>query len=988
MLAVFLEDDEVGECRSLKRVICSGEALSYELQQRFFARLPAELHNLYGPTEAAVDATFWRCRPNGARIVPIGKPIANMECYILDSRQNPVPVGWPGELHLGGLGLARDYLNRPELTAEKFIPHPFSSRPGARLYRTGDLCRWLPDGNIEFLGRLDFQVKIRGFRIELGEIEAALDAHPAILQSVVMARSDGSGSPRLVAYFVPQDGQVPTADGLREFLRTRLPDFMVPAAFVALESMPLTSSGKVDRKALPAVEEQRPDLQIEYVAPRNDTERQLAKIWQDLLHVDRVGIHDNFFDLGGHSLLAIQTVSRINRELDLAIALRELFEAATLDAFAERVEKARQAGSRGNLSPIRPVPRDVPLPLSFGQEALWVISRLEDGRSPYTVFPAARVKGPLNVTALERAFNELLRRHENLRTTFREVDGRPVQVVTPYAPRVLPTVDLSGLPGEEREEQTRHYAWSESRQKMDLSEGPLLRMELITLDDEDHVVLVGMHHIIYDGWSMDVLGRELFLAYQAFAAGLPSPLPELAVQYGDFAAWQRARLQGETLDRLRNYWLSQLKDVPVLELPTDRPRSAVRAMHGGACKRTLPAGLNRAVKQLGREEGATLFMTLLAALQVLLQRYSGQEDFPIGTPVAGRLRPEIEQLIGYFVNTLVLRADLSGDPSFRELLRRVREAALQAFEHQEFPFERLVQELRPARDPSRHPVFQVLFVLQNAPQAALRLSELEVKWMEEQWREAAEDFDLALTAEENAQGTVSLRLDYRTDLFEEATAARMLEQLQTLLESVVADPDHRISEVALLGEGERGRLLAEWSGSDWQHPVGDCVEEWFERQAEQTPEALALIDGLRQWTYRELDTHANQLAHALRKLGVGPEQLVAVRLERSAEWVVAVLAVLKAGGAYLPLDPQLPAERLRFTLEDARVEVLLTQQSLRGDVPAEVRHVVCLDADRAEIAGNPADRPARQAGREQLAYVIYTSGSTGLPKGVMIEHPR
>ncbi len=651
------------------KILVGGEALGPDLARQLLHRGSA-LWNLYGPTETTIWSTACRMQQGFERIT-IGRPIANTQVYLLDKHLEPVPVGVPGELYIGGDGLARGYLNRPDLTAERFVRNPFAGDPASRMYRTGDCCRYLPDGSIEFLGRRDEQVKIRGFRIELGEIEAALRQRADVRDAVVAACDDPTGGKQLVAYVVAEGETRPAATELRRFLGASLPDYMIPSVFMPLDALPLMPNGKINRRALPAPDRSRQwaGQARAFVAPRTATEQQLATIWSAVLGIERVGITDNFFDLGGHSLLAIQVISRINRDLDLSVALRELFETATLEAFAERVETARRAGSRASLPAIRSAPRDVALPLSFGQEALWVISRLEDGPSPYAMFPAARIKGPLNVPAFERAFNELLRRHESLRTTFREDEGRPVQVVAPYAPRALSSVDLSGLPAEEREEQTRRYAWSESRRlKMDLSKGPLLRMELLRLGDEEHVVVMGMHHIIYDGWSMNVLGRDLFLAYRAFAAGLPSPLPDLPVQYADFAVWQRERLQGDVLAGLRNYWLKQLEGLPALELPTDRARSAVRAAHGGACKRALPGDLCRAVKQLGRAEGATPFMTLLAALQVLLQRYSGQEDFPIGTPVGGRLRPEMEPLIGYFVNALVLRADLSGDPSFRELL--------------------------------------------------------------------------------------------------------------------------------------------------------------------------------------------------------------------------------------------------------------------------------------------------------------------------------
>ncbi len=769
--------------------------------ERCFQGLNAELYNIYGPAETSIAVTAWKCRRHEkCDTVPIGRPISNARVYILDGRRQPVPVGVPGELYIGGVPVGREYLHRPELTAERFVPDPFSGVAGSRLYKTGDRCRYLSDGNIVFLERYDNQVKISGVRIELGEIEAALSRHPAVAQAAVVAQSAGGGRKFLAAYVVPRNGRprdeearAQRASELRQFLRTSLSESMIPQVFAFLDSLPQLPNGKVNRRLLLTVESAAPAPQ-RYVTPRTPVEERLAAIWAEVLGAERVGVHDNFFEPRRPFLTGrADCLPRAERVFGRSAAGRAV-RCATLADLAERIGALQAAGRLGELPPISPVSRDAPLPMSYGQEALWVINQIEEGPSAYAMFPAARVRGPLNVPALERALNEVVRRHEVLRTTFTQIEGRPVQVIAQYAPQPLSVIDLSGLAAADREAAVERYIVAESQRPTDLAKGPLARVELLKLAEEDHVVLVGMHHIIYDGWSMAVLWQELLTAYRAFAAGLPSaPLAELPIQYADFAVWQRERLQGEVFDSLRGYWLKQLEGLPTLELPTDRPRPPTQTGSGGACQRPLPHELSQAIARLSRNEQATTFMTLVAAFETLLHHYSGQDDFPIGTPVAGRMRPETEDLIGYFVNTLVLRADVSGDPSFRQMLGRVRQTALQAFDHQEMPFERLVDELKPPRDLSRHPVFQVMFVLQNTPEQSQELGDLEISGLEPAALGGrAAEFDLLLSADEHEQG-IQLTLDYRTDLFNESTAARMLEHFQTSLEAAVADPDRRVS---------------------------------------------------------------------------------------------------------------------------------------------------------------------------------------------------
>ncbi len=884
-----------------------------------------------------------------------------------------------------GVGLARGYLNRPDLTAEKFIPNPFSVEPGARLYKTGDMARYLPDGNIEFLGRVDHQVKIRGFRIEPGEIEAVLGQHPAVREAVVLARQGPPGEKRLVAYVVVERESFHIADDLRRFLRQKLPEYMVPSAFVLLDSLPLMPNGKVDRRALPARDPARPQFEKAFVAPRTSTEEVLAEIWAQILGIERVGIYDNFFDLGGHSLLATQVVSRMRDAFQVEIPLRRLFEAPTVAGLAESIETTRRAGQHLHAPPILPVARDADLPLSFAQQRLWFIDQLDPGNSAYNIPAAVRLRGALNLVALERSVNEIVKRHEALRTTFPTVDGRPVQVIAPALTMTLPVIDLRELPESQRETEVQRLVTAEARKPFDFAVGPLLRVTLVRLGEEEHVGLLTMHHIVSDGWSTGILIREMALLYDAFSCARPSPLPELPIQYADFAHWQRQWLQGEVLETQVAYWKRQLLgSPPLLELPTDHSRPAVQTFRGARQSLLLPRTVVEALKALSRQEGVTLFMTMLAAFKVLLCRYTGQDDLIVGTPIANRNRLEIEGLIGFFVNTLVLRTDYSGNPGFRAVLRRVREVCLGAYAHQDLPFERLVDELHLDRDLSRNPLFQVMFVLQDDLTRTVELPGLTVSPVKGD-RETAY-FDLTLQIDENEQGLTEASLVYNTDLFEPGTIARMLGHLRVVLEAVAADPDQRISDVPLLTSAERQQLLKEWNYTNTASDRNLCIHQLFEAQVERTPEAIALVFEHERLTYGELNRRANQLAHHLRALGVGPEVPVGLCLEPSLAMIVGLLGILKAGGMYLPMDPAYPKQRLSFMLDDAQVPVLLTQERLLAGLPEHQARAVCLDSAWDAIARESAENPISPAMADNVAYVIYTSGSTGKPKGVLVSH--
>ena len=693
-----MSTQKCGSAARLRRVFCGGEALTVELCQQFAERLPhAELYNLYGPTEACIDATWWPCRDEegNSHTAPIGRPIANTQIYLLDRHLEPVPVGVPGELYIGGSCLARGYLNRPELTAERFIPHPFSDIPEARLYRTGDQARYLPSGAIEYMGRLDHQVKLRGFRIELGEIEFALTQHPDVHQAIVLVREDrrgGSSGAQLVAYVVPRQGVSLSPRTLRQDIAQRLPDYMIPALFMSLEALPVTPNGKVDRAALPAPDwvESRTES---YMAPRTATEEALARLWEDILENAPVGIHDDFFALGGHSLLAMRVIAGVADIFGVTLPVRAIFEDPTLAALAERIEQARRLPKTTDHTPFVTAPRAGEPPLSFTQERFWFLDQLTPDTATYNVPMILRIEGQLDRLALERSLSEIVRRHEALRTTFVVVDGAPVQRIAAPEPIKLPVVDLGAAPDDTRMEEALAVARREFEKPFDLAVGPLFRAQALCLAAEDHLLVLTIHHSIFDGWSKNVLYRELAALYTAFSTGQPSPLADLAVQYADYAIWQRAHLQGNTLAADVDYWQSQLAGAPLLlQLPTDRPRPMQRAFHGARHQFDVPEDVSERLLHLSRQENATLYMTLLAAFQTLLSRYTGQEDLLVGSPIAGRTHVEVENLIGCFLNILVLRGDLNGDPTFRELLARQREVALGAYAHQDLPLR------APARD--------------------------------------------------------------------------------------------------------------------------------------------------------------------------------------------------------------------------------------------------------------------------------------------------
>ncbi len=1296
MLQVFVEHGALPQCTSLRQVMASGEALPAELQQRFYRQSKAVLYNLYGPTEASIDVTAWACTDEPAHTVPIGRPIANTQIYLLDAAMEPVPAGVEGELYIGGVQLARGYHRRPDLTAECFVPDPFGA-PGGRLYRTGDLARWRTDGAIEYLGRTDHQVKIRGLRIELGEVEAALLTHPAVRETVVVAREEvageGAGDKRLVAYLATKSAM--TAEALRAHVQSSLPDYMTPSAFVFLDALPLSANGKVDRKALPA-----PDMtrnEAGYTAPRTATEKALAAMWEAVLKMDKVGIHDRFFDLGGHSLLAMQVNAKIRALLHVDLPLRTLFEAPTLRELALRIEQADsvQAGPA-----LLRVDRSGPLPLSFAQQRLWFLDQLESGNAFYNMPHGLRLIGEVHIAALEAALNAIVARHEVLRTAFKAVDGDAMQAIAEITWTPFAVTDLSELPMQERKAEARRLAEREAVRPFDLRTAPLMRVRLLRLDAKEHWLLLTLHHIAADGWSMGILMRELTVLYHAHVAGIPSALPVLPLQYADFAVWQRAWLQGSHGERQLGYWRTKLADAPaLLALPTDYPRPAMQSYRGAHLEFSLSSELTSRLHARGLDANATLFMTLLGGFGVLLARYSGQDDICIGTPVANRQRTELEGLIGFFVNTLVLRLKLDRNRTFDDLLQQVRETALAAYAHQDVPFEQLVEALQPERDLSHAPLFQVMFALDNTAPHAVVLDGLALQPLDIDLPIAK--FDLTLDMWEDA-GRLHGYVEYSTDLFKRATIERMIDHFQVLLDAAAERPETPVSQLPLVvrpvanarmpildahlnpvsagvagephiagnglvrgylrrpdlsaekfipdafsaapgvrmcksgdlavsmeeheaffrrmlggvdeptapfglqdlrGDGsgiversrrdvdpvlarrlrERARalgvstaslchmgwaqvlartsgrtdvvfgtglfgpmqggggidhvmglfintlpvrirmgeesiaqnakrthaLLAEllhhehapltlaqrcstapaplfsallnyryspksgqssraWEGSEllsgeepsnypfalsvddlgegftltaqtdaavdparvcgfmhtalerlaealetapdtpshaidvlseeergllhaWNQtatglPSGQTIHALFEACAARHADRPALVFENEQLSYAELNARANRLAHYLRAQDVGADALVGICVERSMEMIVAVLGVLKAGGAYLPLDPALPQARMAYMIDDAGPRLLLTQAHLLDRLPKMNIVPVCLDRDAALFFARPDYNPLPQTQPDHLAYVIYTSGSTGNPKGTLIHH--
>jgi len=967
---------------NLKYLLFGGEQVDPHAVKTVLSRHPPEqLLNLYGPTETTTFASWYLAnsgrQAENINTIPIGRPIGNARIFILNPQHRPQPPNVPGELCIAGTGLARGYLNQPELTAEKFIDIELFGKT-ERIYKTGDLARWLPDGNLEFLGRIDSQIKLRGFRIELGEIESVLCQYPDVKEAVANLY-EADGDKRIVAYLTSTQDNFDT-DDLRGWLKARLPDYMVPSHFLCLDALPLTPNGKIDRKALP-----KPDLSIqgEQQLPHSETEQLLCSLWSQVLRLDVASVSANFFAAGGHSLLATQLVSRIRESFDIEMPLRTVFEYPMLREQAEWLDR-QQRGAE--LPAILPLAESEALTLSFAQQRLWFLAQLAGQSATYNMPAALRLEGRLNEKTLQSALTDLVQRHETLHVCFPMLDGKPtVQVNEIYNP--LSITDLSGLADAEQKGQIAEWFDRHANSPFDLSTGPLFKAQLLRLGSEEHILLFNMHHIISDGWSTGVMIRDWRRLYDAYVQNHEPKLAELAIQYTDYAAWQRNWLQGDVLERQLDYWTDKLSGAPeLLELPTDNQRPAVMSYRGKHLQSMLNPMLTQEIKTLSRKQGVTDFMALLSAFTVLLSRYSGQTDIVVGCPIANRTHSQTEDLIGFFVNTLALRMQIDAEQAFSGLLAQVRKTALEAYSHQDIPFEALVEKINPSRSLSHSPLFQVMFVLQNAPEEALELSGLNITPLESE--HATAKFDLTLSVEER-DGAFVCNWEYNTDLFRRETIALLGERFQIVLEGIVAGPEQSIAQLPLLTVAEQ-QLLQAWNRTETDYPQNRTIVDLFQTQAGKTPDAIAAVFEDRQLTYRQLNRQANQLAHYLLDLKVDGRQLVngncliGICVERSLEMIIGLLAILKAGAAYVPLDPDYPSQRLQFILEDAAVPVLLAQSHLLEKLPASNAKVVCMDTDRDAIANCSVENPAQQSGPDDLAYVIYTSGSTGKPKGCQL----
>ncbi|SMO63679.1 amino acid adenylation domain-containing protein [Melghirimyces algeriensis] len=952
------------------KILCGGEAWTRELAQELQAR-SAELWNMYGPTET----TVWSTVHHVTEDVRMGRPIGNTQLYVLDKAMQPVPIGVPGELYIGGEGVAQGYLNRPDLTAERFLPNPFSGK--GRMYRTGDLVRYLSDGTVEYLGRIDHQVKVRGYRIELPEIETVLQRHPAVHQAVVIAHGDETGEKRLIAYL---EGKALPADRMiRDYCLTQLPEYMVPSAYIEMESLPLTPNGKVDRRALPAPSSSHINRNVAVSPPRTTEEEKLVAIFSELLGVQPIGVDESFFDLGGHSLLVSQLISRIDDLFQVRLSMHQVFEKKSAEKLAERIEDERCEKKEREALSLHPIPRNRALRMSFAQQRMWFLHCLDPENPAYNIPTVLHLKGSLHVDVLMRSVQEIIQRHESFRTRVCEKDGKPIQVIQESIDVEIPLVHLDQADCG----QVYTLAKELANKPFDLTDVPLFRGALVQTDEQEHYLIWVVHHMVSDGWSEELFKRELVTLYDAFLNGEPSPLAELPIQYADYADWQHEWMNGNVAKQQLQYWKQQLAgSLPVLQLPTDKPRTAVQTFRGAIHRFTIQGRFYEKIKQLSHEADQTLFMTLLAAFNTLLHRYSGETDILVGFPVANRNHSETEGIMGFFVNTLVLRTDLSGNPTFQDLLHQVKEVALQAYDNQDIPFEKLVEELQPERNLSYSPLFQVMFVMENTSVKAMEMSGLSIQPTE--FDPGTSKFDLTLFVKETEDGLLA-SFEYNTDLFEAATIERIANHFCHLLHHVATHPQQRVSELPLLTEEERKWILSEFNKTETD--VSETlIHERFAAIAQQKPDHIAVESDGATFTYQELDERSERLAHFLRSQGVGPDVRVGICMERSVEMLVGLFGILKAGGAYVPIDPAHPQERLTFLLTDSAVSLLLTQERLLARFSQVNGQVVCLDRDASRIASTVDGPPPSRVGADNLAYMIYTSGSTGTPKGVLIPH--
>lgn len=998
-LGAFLQHGRAAVSK-LRHLFCGGEAFPSALAGLAEEQLGVRITNLYGPTEASIDVTSWDFAPPTTRaLLPIGRPISNTSVYVLDQNLLPAPIGVSGELYASGPGLARGYHGRRDQTAEKFIPNPYAGSSGTRMYRTGDIARWLPDGVIEFVGRADTQVKVRGFRIELGEIEGALSRQQGVEAAAVIHWKDAENHDQLVGYVVPRQGSDVSPGLLRRSLLEELPEYMVPSTFVLLSSIPRTPGGKLDRKALPAPVQENAAVGS---LPRTPVEQMVAVIWEEVLHVENVGIHNSFFELGGHSLSVLQLLARVLEVFKVQIPLRRVFDAPTIAELAETITEAITRADAPFKPPLEPAASADSKPLSFSQQRLWFLHRLEPESPAYNLPAVIDLPPDVDLQALERALAAVVQRHEVLRGVFVEADGVAEQRIRAEAEAPINLIDLTGHPETERWDNARRIAVARTSLPFDLAHGPLFRADVLRLGPREHLLLLVLHHIVADNWSIAILKRELDQFYRSFARNETLELPGLRIQYSDYSSWQRSWLQGAALDSQVSYWAERLADaVPIVSLQTDYPRPPMQTYRGALQIAKLPLALTDDLRRLSRRLSVTLFMTLLAAFKVLLVRHGVGDDIIVGSHVANRDHVETETLIGFFINSLVLRTDMSGDPTFEEALARVRETTLGAYAHQDLPFERVVEKVQPRRNLSITPLYQISFDYQKSDDL-LVVNKSRPPLLGDS---PTAKFDINVTAEERPNGLIIVA-EYCTDLYEAATIERLLRHYQVLLENIAQDSSQRVSEIELLDARHRAQIEVHSQGRRASYPIELTIGRHFERQAKQTPDRVAATAGADAITYGELNREANRLAWLLVEGGFVPGQFAAVLVPRGLRFLAAILGILKAGGAYVPVDPDYPDARVEYMIRNCGASALLTEASLAtsfSSVLAEsraLRQIVCLDsrddtdffeADARyftwkDFSAFSGEDLAVAYDPRDLAYVLYTSGSTGNPKAAIVRH--
>lgn len=972
------------------KILCGGEAFPRDLAKELIPKC-REVWNMYGPTETTIWSVINRL-VNPDEPILIGRPIGNTKVYILDKNMKPVPIGVSGELYIGGEGVSHGYINKPELTSRQFLSNPFDARSGdSKIYKTGDCCRFHRNGKIEYINRLDNQIKLRGYRIELGEIETQINGYESVNQSIAVCKEVAPGDTRLAAYMIPKAGHIIDEAELRSYMRQSLPTYMIPQHFFQVSEMPLTPAGKIDRKKLAETFEISPDTSRGiYNAPKSVTERTIAAIWENVLKIEKISVTDNFFDMGGHSLLAIQIIAIMKNDLNVVIPIRKFFESPTISELSVLVEKENKTlHTDSPEKKIGKVQDRTFLPLSLQQQRLWFLEQLEGASKAYNLPAAFRLIGNLDKDIFEKSIKYIFRRHDILRTSVHVIDDMAQQIISSDPDQIIMFQDLTAIPEDRREEELQNQLSIEASYTYTLSDPSLFRAILYAFADNEHVFFFMPHHAIWDGWSFDVFLNELKIIYEALIMGEQPILPELPVQYSDFSHWQQTQdKNGTFLDDIA-YWQNELGDfLPVLQLPNDFPRPATMVSQGGSEPFQLNKELVDELIHIGRKNDATLFMVVLAAYIILVHRYSKQDEIILGIPISGRNNPEIANLIGFFVNSLPVKFKLSPSMSFSDLLKHVRNQCLDAFNHQDAPFERLVEVLNPERDLSRHPVFQSLFIYQDVKNRDRTMAGLDMVQVNVS-REASQT-DIDFWVRESGRGMTG-GFEYYSAIFKPETIKRMVLHYHEIINAIVENPEKNIRQIYKLSDAEKHRILVELNETKTEYRSDLCIHDLISDQVEKHQHSPAVLFEDTSYSYMELDRLSNQFARILQDEGVVTGGLVGVCVDRSAEMMVALLGILKAGGAYVPLDPDYPKDRLEYMVSDAHVSLLVTQKSLKDSLPETDARVICIDEIWEELSqkshetleyGNEAVKP----GPNDLAYVIYTSGSTGRPKGVKVHH--